>query len=63
MLVFAPDLSIYYKNSQIEKLVLYNLNFEWHGSLIPDLLHAFIQTLAFILNIHQLKNIELFYTI
>ena len=42
MLIFAPDLSVYHKNLQIEKLVLYNLNFEWHGSLIPDLLHAFV---------------------
>ena len=43
MLVFALDLSIYYKNSQIERVELYNLNFEWHGSLILDLLHVCVK--------------------
>ena len=28
MLAFAPDLSIYFKNSKIERLVSYNLHFQ-----------------------------------
>ena len=39
MIVYAPDFSIYLKKSWIEKYstILYNLNFQEHSSIIPDL--------------------------
>ena len=38
LIVFAPDFSIYFKNSSIEKYstFLCNLNFQEHSSIIPD---------------------------
>ena len=39
LIVFAPDFSIYLKNSSIEKYstFFYNLNFQEHSSIIRDL--------------------------
>ena len=39
MIVYAPDFSIYLKKTWIEKYstILYNLNFQEHSSIIPDL--------------------------
>ena len=71
MLAFAPDLSIYFKNSKIERLVSYNLNFEWHGSLLQDLLHVcvlfyvlvFAPDLTIYFKNSSTEDIVLFYTI
>ena len=41
LLGFFPDLKFIFKNLILEIcIILYNLDFEWHGSLIPDLLHV-----------------------
>ena len=71
MLAFPPGLSIYLKKIIFKNLILeiciilYNLDFEWHGSLIPDLLHvfklhlnmlAFAPDLGIILKIQKLKD-------
>ena len=66
MIVFAPDFSFYFKYSSIEKYrtFLYNLNFQEHSSIIPDLsnvlmvqlnLLGFSPDLKFILKNQKLK--------
>ena len=67
LLGFSPDLKFILKKIKYWRfcIILYNLDFEWHGSLIPDLLHvfklhlnmlAFAPDLGIILKIQKLKD-------